>query len=162
MWEMSFCCRFRTAELSQQIKGTVTKSFRYQLIAPVHTNPDFFFGNHIFLLCCPSSPVINSAFGRRCRKTASQGREDTRVGLVPRNDVLTNGFIWFSLARTLARILFVLRLRPPWETQKALRTWRRLFVLFDSIRSWESLYKFCHCSSLSQLMMLALENSEKC
>ena len=33
--------------------------------------------------------------------------------LVLRNDVLTNGFIWFSLARSLARILFVPRLRSP-------------------------------------------------
>ena len=27
----------------------------------------------------PASPVINSVFGRLCRKTASRGREDTRV-----------------------------------------------------------------------------------
>ena len=33
--------------------------------------------------------------------------------MVPRNDVLTNGFIGFSLARTLARILFLPRLPPP-------------------------------------------------
>ena len=39
-WEMSFCWRYIRAELSQQIKGTVTKSRRYQFIAPVHTNPD--------------------------------------------------------------------------------------------------------------------------
>ena len=33
------------------------------------------------LLGCPfpGGPVINSVFGRRCRKTASRGREDTRV-----------------------------------------------------------------------------------
>ena len=31
------------------------------------------------LLGCPASPVINSVFGRLCRKTASRGREDTRV-----------------------------------------------------------------------------------
>ena len=36
----------------------------------------FFF---FFLLGCPASPVINSVFGRRCRKTASRGREGTRV-----------------------------------------------------------------------------------
>ena len=69
-----------------------------------------------------------------------EGRHD---GLVPRNDVLTNGFIWFSLARTLARILFVPRLRSPWKTQKALRTWRRLLALFEAIRSREALYNFC-------------------
>ena len=38
--------------------------------------------------------------------------EGRHEGLVPRNDVLTNGFIGFSLARTLAQILFVPRLRP--------------------------------------------------
>ena len=31
------------------------------------------------LLGFPASPVINSVFGRLCRKTASRGREDTRV-----------------------------------------------------------------------------------
>ena len=39
--------------------------------------------------------------------------EGRHEGLVPRNDVLTDGFIRFSLARTLARILVVPRLRPP-------------------------------------------------
>ena len=39
---------------------------------------------------------------------------------------------------------------------------RGLFALFEAIRSEESPYKFCHCSRLSQLMMLALGNSEKC
>ena len=59
--------------------------------------------------------------------------EGRNEGLVPRNDVLTNGFIGFSLAQTLARILFVPRLRPaPQETQKALRTWRKLFALFEA------------------------------
>ena len=31
------------------------------------------------LLGCLCGPVINSAFGRRCRKVVSRGREDTRV-----------------------------------------------------------------------------------
>ena len=35
-----FFWRFITPELRQQIKETVTKSFRYQFITPVHTNPD--------------------------------------------------------------------------------------------------------------------------
>ena len=39
-WEISLCCRFIRAELCRQIEGTVTKSLRYQFIAPVHTNPD--------------------------------------------------------------------------------------------------------------------------
>ena len=38
-WEISLCCRYIRAGLCQQIKGTVTKSLRYQFIAPVHTNP---------------------------------------------------------------------------------------------------------------------------
>ena len=41
-WEICLCCRFIRAELCRQIKGTVTKSFRYQFIAPVHTNPNIF------------------------------------------------------------------------------------------------------------------------
>ena len=40
-------------------------------------------------------------------------REGRHESLVPRNDVLTNGFIGFSLKQALARILFVPRLRPP-------------------------------------------------
>ena len=55
-------------------------------------------------------PVINSVFGHLCRKTVPGGGK-TR-GLVPRDDVLTNSFIRFSLARTLARILIVPVLRP--------------------------------------------------
>ena len=89
--------------------------------------------------CAPSHKM---GFGSSAAKNGlpGEGRHD---GLVPRNEVLTNGFIWFSLARTLARILFVPRLRSPWKTQKALRTWRRLLALFEAIRSWESLYNFC-------------------
>ena len=65
--------------------------------------------------------------------------EGRHEGLAPRNDVLTNSFIWVSLPRSLARILFVPCLRSPWKTHKALRTWRRLFALFEAIRPWESL-----------------------
>ena len=46
-WEMSFRWRYNWAELSQQIKGSVTKSLRYQFMAPFYTNPDTFW-NHIF------------------------------------------------------------------------------------------------------------------
>ena len=38
--------------------------------------------------------------------------QERQEGLVPRNDVLTNGFIRVSFARTLAQILFVPRLHP--------------------------------------------------
>ena len=105
-----------------------------------------------------------SVFGRLCRKTVPRGGKtrgsctEKRCShkwfhmIFPCTDSCTNTFCTSS------------RLHPPSppETQKALRTWRRLFALFEAIRSWESLYKFCHCSSLSQLMMLALGNSEKC
>ena len=41
--EISFSCSFFKAELSQQIKGTVTKSLRYRYLGPVHTKPDCYF-----------------------------------------------------------------------------------------------------------------------
>ena len=67
----------------------------------------------------------------------------------------------FPLARTLARICFVHRPRRPLKSRRRCES-RRLFALFEAIWSWiwswESLYKFCHCSSLSQLIMLALGN----
>ena len=56
---------------------------------------------------------VSSAAGRHASKNglAEEGRHE---GLVPRNDVLTGGFIGFSLARTLTRIIFlVTRLRSP-------------------------------------------------
>ena len=81
--------------------------------------------------CAPSHKM---GFRSSVSKSGLPG-EGRHEGLVPRNDVLTNGFIWLSLARTLARILFVPRLRSPWKTHKALRTWRRLFALFEAIRS---------------------------
>ena len=48
----------------------------FQMALPKKCFKMFFF---FFLLGCPASPVINSVFGRRCRKTASRGREDTTV-----------------------------------------------------------------------------------
>ena len=112
----------------------------------------------LFLLL--GCPVINSVFGRLCRKTVPGGGR-TR-GLVPRDDVLTDGFIRFFLARTLARILIVPVLRPPQKPRRRCEpegSYLRNSKRFDH-RSHS--YKFCHCSSLSQFMMLALGNSEKC
>ena len=71
--------------------------------------------------CAPSHKM---GFRSSAAKNGLPG-EERHEGLVPRNDVLTNGFIWVSLGRSLARILFVPRLRSPWKTHKALRTWRR-------------------------------------
>ena len=49
-WEISFCWRFIRAELIRQIKRTVTKTFRYQFMAPVHTNLDMFETTYFFTL----------------------------------------------------------------------------------------------------------------
>ena len=68
----------------------------------------------------PVRPSHKFGFQSSVSKNGHPG-EGRHEGLVPRNDVLTNGFIWFSLARILARILFVPRLRSPWKTHKALR-----------------------------------------
>ena len=66
------------------------------------------------LLGSPFSGLPSYKFGFRSsvqkNRPPGDGRHEV---LVPRNDVLTNGFIGFSLARTLARILFVPLLRPP-------------------------------------------------
>ena len=53
-------------------------------------------------------PSYKFGFRSSVKKNGPLG-EGRHEGLVPRNDVLTNGFIGFSLAR----ILFVPRLRPP-------------------------------------------------
>ena len=55
---------------------------------------------------------LSIGFRSSVQKNGPTG-EGRQEGLVPRNNVLTNGFIRFSLARTLARILFVPRLRSP-------------------------------------------------
>ena len=109
----------------------------------------------------PVRPRNKFSFRSSVSKSGLPG-EGRHEGLVPRNNVLRNGFIWCSLARTRARILFVPRLRSPWKTHKALRTWRRLFALFEAIRSWESLYNFFIVRVWGSQMMLALGNSEKC
>ena len=66
------------------------------------------------LLSCPfpSKPVYKFGFRSSVQKNGLPG-EGRHEGLVPRNDVLTTGFIRFSLPRTLARIFFVPRLLPP-------------------------------------------------
>ena len=56
-------------------------------------------------------PSYKFSFRSSVQKNGPPG-EGRHEGLVPRNDVRTNGFIRFSLARTLAPILFVPLLRP--------------------------------------------------
>ena len=51
-------------------------------------------------------PSYKFSFRSSVQKNGPPG-EGRHEGLVPRNDVRTNGFIRFSLARTLAPILFV-------------------------------------------------------
>ena len=116
----------------------ISASFLHTIQALMEIDSDFVTG---VITGLPVRPSHKMGFRSSAAKNGLPG-EGRHEGLAPRNDVLTNGFIWFSLARTLARILFVPRLRPPWKTHKALRTWRRLFALFEAIRSWESLYNF--------------------
>ena len=59
----------------------------------------------------PVRPSYKFGFRSSVYKNGLPG-EGRHKGLVLRNDVLTNGLIRFSLTRTLARILFVPRLRP--------------------------------------------------
>ena len=63
--------------------------------------------------CAPSHKM---GFRSSVSKSGHPG-EGRHEGLVPRNDVFTNGFIWVSLAQSLARILFVPCLRSPWKTR---------------------------------------------
>ena len=116
----------------------ISASFLHTIQALMEIDSDFVTG---VITGLPVRPSHKMDFRSSSAKNGLPG-EGRHEGLVPRNDVLTNGFIWFSLARTLARILFVPRLRSPWKTHKALRTWRRLFALFEATRSWESLYNF--------------------
>ena len=71
----------------------------------------------------PASPVINSVFGRLCRKTASRGREDTRVWY--RETMFSQTVSYDFLLHGLLHEYFLYLVSappPPWKTQKALRT----------------------------------------
>ena len=76
--------------------------------------------------------------------------EGRHEGLVPRNDVLTNGFKTFSVALTRARIFFVPRLRRPPPSSPETQAegvanqegCLRCSKQFSTIRSWGSFYKF--------------------
>ena len=64
-------------------------------------------------LACDMRRGVSSAAGRHASTNGLPG-EGRHVGLVPRNDFLTGGFIRFSFARTLTRIIFLVpRLRSP-------------------------------------------------
>ena len=112
----------------------------------------------------PGKPSHKFGFRSSVQKNGLPG-EGRHEGLVPRNDVLTSGFIWLSLARTLARILFVPRLRPP--SRKPRRRcapkegYLRCSKRFDH-RSHFISFVIVWVKDKSHLMMLALGNSEKC
>ena len=97
----------------------------YYLFSPLTLLASRDFCENVFVVTgLPVRPSYKFGFRSSVQKSGPPG-EGRHEGLVPRKDVLTNGFIGFSLARTLARILFVPRLcppAPPPETQKALRT----------------------------------------
>ena len=129
-------------KLSNQ-KPTVTLADRVHLQNDIRKLFNFvcvFYGLSLFKTSLftgqPGKPSHKMGFRSSVSKSGHPG-EGKHEGLVRRNDVLTNGFIGFSLAWTLARILFVPCLRSPWKTHKALRTWRTLFALFEAIRPWE-------------------------
>ena len=94
------------------------------------------------------TPIASYHFGFRSSVLKNGLPEEGRhEGLVPRNDVLTGGFIRFSLAQ----IFFVPRLCFPRSPVGVANQegYLRCSKRFDH-RS--SLYKFCHCLSFSQLM----------
>ena len=81
----------------------------------------YLYRNYCWTACSRFSVVS------REKRTPGQGKIR---GLVPRTDVLTSGFIQFSLAR----IIFVPRPRTLPKPGKRYES-RRLFALFEAIRS---------------------------
>ena len=70
------------------------------------------FGDYYWAAPLRAAQLTIRFFGRLCRKTAPGGGRTRGSGTEKRSSHV-NGFIRFSLARTLARILFEPRLRPP-------------------------------------------------
>ena len=89
------------------------------------------------LLGCPfqDTPSYNFGFRSSVQKNGLPGK-GRHGDLVPRNDVLTNGFIPFFLTLTLPRIFFVPCLRPP-ETQKSLRIKKASCVVRSDSRRFD-------------------------
>ena len=86
----------------------------------------------IFILLFSRLPSYN----RLCIKTVSRGGGGRHEGLVPTNNVLISGFIGFSLARTLARILFCTSPLLPLKLRRRCEEGHsEQFTLFEAIRS---------------------------
>ena len=69
----------------------------------------------------PVRPSHKMDFRQHFRSSAAKNGlpgERRHEGLVPRNDVLTNGFIWFSLARTLGYFLYLVCAPPEKPTKR--------------------------------------------
>ena len=116
-----------------------------------------------FLLGCPASPVINSVFGRRYRKTASRGREDTTVWYRETmfSQMVSYDFLLPGLLHEYS--LYLVSTHPGKPTRRcepkegSLRCSKR----FDH-RSHFISFVIVWVKDKSHLMMLALGNSEKC
>ena len=111
---------------------------------------------YILLLSCQSCQVINSFLGLLCRKTIPREREDTRVWY--RETMFSQTVSWdFPLHEYF---LYLVSAPPPKKTRRHCEP-EEGYLCCSKRFDHESLYIFS-CSSLSQLMMLALGNSEKC
>ena len=102
---------------------------------------------------CRTSPVEISVFGHLCRKRTPGGGK-TR-GSCTEKPCSQKWFRRIFPCTDPCTNIFCSSPRP--ETRKALQIKKAICVVrSDSIIG--SLYKFCHCSSLSQLMLLVLKN----
>ena len=121
------CMQMRPVMILRSIFGD---NWNYALLLKLWSR---FAEKRFLLLGCP----FQANFGFRSSVQKSGLPEEGRHGgLVPRSDVLTNGFIPFFLPLTLSRIFFVPRLRPP-ETQKALRIKKAIYVVRSDSRRFD-------------------------
>ena len=74
LWKIFLqCYLFRVVLADKSMKLRILIVYMFPLYSYRRCRVSF------FLLGCLCGPVINSVFGRRCRKTVIRGREDTRV-----------------------------------------------------------------------------------
>ena len=120
----------------------------------------FFF---FFLLGCPASPVINSVFGRRCRKTASRGREDTTVWYRETmfSQMVSYDFLLPGLLHEYFLYLVSTHPGKPTRRCESKEGYLRCSKRFDH-RSHFISFVIVWVKDKRHLMMLALGNSEKC
>ena len=94
-------------------------------------------------------PVINSVFGRLCKKTVPRGREDTRVWY--RETMFSQVVSYDFPMHGLLHEYFLYLVSAP-RNPEGIANLKKAICVFrsDSIIgvTQESHYKFCHCSSL--------------